>query len=318
MTKTVAVTGASGFVGSEVCRLLRVTGVDVRGFFGRRSVASEPGELSLDLLAARKQWEAALRDVDVVVHLAALTHDRVGEGGYEEIYAVNVKGTENLVQAAVSAGVKRFVFMSSIKVNGEHTPEGSAFRVSDAPRPSSDYGSTKLEAERRVSRICQDSGVDWVVVRAPLVCGPGVKGNLADLARWIVRGWPLPLGAIENKRSMVSVADLSDLLCKCVFAKDNLATVLLAADDSVVSTSDICRWMFSEVKSSSWLLPVPAFLLSLLFRLAGRSELRAKLLGSLVVDNTVAKQKLAWCPEKGVEQAVRAMASEVQSSMEKK
>ncbi|WP_226595717.1 NAD-dependent epimerase/dehydratase family protein [Marinobacter nauticus] len=319
MTKVVAVTGATGFVGKEVCRLLRDSGAEVRAFCGNnRDSGRSSGAIGLDLRADRHEWENALCDVDVVIHLAALTHERVDSGGYEELHSVNVIGTDNLVRAAVSAGVQRVVFMSSIKVNGEQTVKGCPFQACDPPSPVTDYGRTKLAAEQAVTEICEAHGVDWVVVRSPLVCGPGVKGNLADLARWAVKGWPLPFGAIKNSRSLISVTDLSGLISKCALTTRKLSSVFLASDDTTVSTALISRWIVAETRSDSWVLPIPPRFLSFLFRISGRSEMSIKLLGSLVVDNSDAKNSLGWRPVHGVEAAIRAMAAQVKSAKEEK
>lgn len=314
MSRIVAVTGATGFVGKELCSQLDASGVLTLRFRSgdnsNRDTSSSDAK-PLDLLASESSWAQVLAGVDTVVHLAALTHEssRV-EGATGLFHSVNVAGTENLVRASAKAGVKRFVFMSSIKVNGESTQSERGFSSRDIPAPTTAYGMTKLEAEDRVVEICEANSMDWVVVRTPLVCGGGVKGNLNQLIGWASRHLPMPFGAINNRRSMISVVDLGLLLKKCVFHDGPLQNVLLAADDQTVSTAILCRWIINELNSRSLLLPLPSSVLALLLRLARRDEMVDKLISSLVVDNSEAKQCLGWAPKDGVEMAVRRMVSQ--------
>lgn len=312
MRPLVAVTGATGFVGAELCRQLGESGAIAVKFRSAAGAAGQSvsGTKALDLMATGPVWASALAGVDTVIHLAALTHESADRSDVSRFHTVNVAGTENLAKAAASAGVKRFIFMSSIKVNGELTCSGSGFQPSDIPEPLTPYGMTKLLAEESVIKICEAHSMDWVIVRAPLVCGVGVKGNLNQLLVMARRGLPMPFGAVNNRRSMVSVVDLAKLLTKCVLYEGQLKRVLLVSDDNPVSTAQLCRWVIDEMKSRSWLFPFPASVLEIFLKLLGRGEMAEKLFKSLVVDNSETKQALDWEPEDGVEAAIRRMAAE--------
>jgi len=307
MSSLTAVTGATGFVGSELCRKLEMSDIPLRKFC-RSAGQNGAGRLyALDLLAPESAWHGQLRGVHTLVHLAALTHEAMVGAASEELHAVNVEGTRTLVEAAVKAGVKRVIFLSSIKVNGEETKSGESFKSHHRPAPTTKYGRSKLLAENIVIELCDAGGVDWTIIRAPLVCGVDAKGNLDQLLEWAQRGLPMPFGSIHNARSMISVSDLADLLFACATHPEEIKKIFLAADDRAISTTQLCRWIIDALNSRSVLIPVPEVLLRLLLTVAGRGGVVSKLTGSLEVDNSETKACLNWKPAEGIEASVRTM-----------
>ncbi len=222
----------------------------------------------------------------------------------------NTAGTLHLARQAAAAGVRRFVFVSSVKVNGEGTAEGSPFTAADAPAPQDPYGISKMEAEQGLRQIAVDTGMEVVIVRPPLVYGPGVKANFATLMRWLQRGIPLPLGAVtDNRRSLVALDNLVDLLITCIHHPAAANQTFLVSDGEDLSTTALLRRMGQALGKPALLLPVPPALLALGAKVLGKGDVAQRLLGSLQVDITHTRETLGWTPPIGVDEGLRRAAA---------
>jgi nucleoside-diphosphate-sugar epimerase len=210
--------------------------------------------------------------------------------------AVNVDGTLNLVRQAATAGVKRFVFISSVKVNGELTQPGRAFTETDAAAPQDAYGQSKHEAEQGLRQLAADTGMEVVIIRPPLVYGPGVKANFAALMRAVQRGWPLPLGAVHNQRSLVALDNLVDFIVTCITHPQAANQTFLVSDGEDLSTTELVRGMAQAVGVPARLLPVPVWALQAGATLLGKGDAVQRLCGNLQVDISKARNLLGWTP----------------------
>lgn len=301
MTGQLLITGASGFVGSALAARLLVERPD-RVVAGVRShTARLPAGLPrrvLGDLTSRNPSEDLLEDIDVLVHAAARVHVMHDEAGdpLAEYRRVNVDGTLHLARQAASAGVRRFIFISSIKVNGESTQPGRAFRAEDAAAPTDPYAVSKLEAEEGLRQIADHSSMELVVIRPPLVYGPGVGANFREMMRWIVRGVPLPLGAIHNRRSLISIDNLVDLVMTCIDHPSAAGQLFLASDGHDLSTTELICCLAKELDARAFLLPVPAWVLRLGAGAFGRKAVAARLCDSLQVDIGKTRELLGWKP----------------------
>ncbi|MFV3304334.1 UDP-glucose 4-epimerase family protein [Pseudomonas sp. NY15181] len=309
----VLLTGATGFVGRGMLALLCAEpGVGVR-IAVRRLPDELPGGIEcvhIEGLSASQCWEEAVRGIDVVIHAAARVHvmDERAADPLTEFRAVNVEATRELARQAVAVGVKRFVYVSSIKVNGEETEPGQPYRADSVANPQDPYGQSKLEAEQMLFALAEETGLEVVVVRPPLVYGPGVKANFASLMGALQRRLPLPFAAIDNRRSLVARDNLVDLLLLCARHPAAAGRVFLASDGQDLSTAQLCRELSEALGVHPRLLPVPALALRTLGLLSGRSQQVQRLLGSLQVDISSTRQVLDWQPPVPVKQAIRETA----------
>ena len=302
------VTGANGFVGAALCDTLEAAGLRVR-----RAVrtSSRPAEIAVGSIGSDTDWIPALAESEVVIHLAARVHvmkDSSADAlcAYRE---VNSTGTRRLAEQAASSGIRRFIYLSSIKVNGEGTVPGSPYGPSDEPRPEDPYGLSKLEAERAIAEIAGRSGMEFVVVRPPLIYGPGVRANFHSMMRLVQRGIPLPLGCVTgNRRSLLSLENLNHLLLNCLDNPAAANRTLLASDGEDLSTADLLRRLGLAIGQPARLLPVPVPLLDFGARLLGRQDLARRLLGSLQVDIGETRKVLGWNPPVSVDEGIRRAA----------
>ena len=302
MSGTVLITGATGFVGRAMVTCLvrdpvigRVLAAVRQKGSAQKSGAVEKVICNLD---AGTDWSTALTDVTAVVHCAARVHvmkDTVADPLFE-FRRVNVQGTLNLARQAAAAGVARFVFVSSVKVNGESTSPGRPYTADDKPAPLDAYGISKREAEEGLRAIALQTGMEVVIIRPPLIYGPGVKANFASMIRWIKRGVPLPLGAIENRRSFVGLDNLVDLIHVCLTHPAAANQTFLVSDGEDVSTTQLLRRMAKATGSRSWLVPVPSKFLELAASLLGKRDVASRLCGSLQVDIQKTRDLLGWTP----------------------
>ncbi|MDV3503114.1 SDR family oxidoreductase [Marinobacter sp. M-5] len=304
----VLVSGASGFVGQALVKNLRDL-PELRVSGSVRSAQRNPidGMLEIGDIHSKTDWSALLRNKKVVIHTAALlnsTHDEVADrlAAFRE---VNTAGTLNFARQAAAAGVRRFVFISSIKVNGEQTLRGVPFKEGDAPDPSDAYAISKLEAEQGLWEIGRDTDMEIVVIRPPLVYGPGVKGNFASLVALVCRGLPLPLGAVENKRSFVSLKNLVDLVTVCMVHPKAANQLFLVSDGDDLSTPELLRRVATAVEKTAILIPVPNRFLEFAAFVLGRKMQAQRLLGSLQVDITKVRDLLNWEPPISVDEGLR-------------
>ncbi len=305
------VTGANGFVGSAVCRDALAAGQAVRG------AVRTPGSLGRDevtvgAMDGHTDWAEALRGCRAVVHTAARVHvmNESSADPLSEFRRVNVEGTLNLARQAAAAGVQRFVFVSSVKVNGEGTEAGNAYAASDPPAPQDAYGISKAEAEQGLHRIASDTGLEVVVVRPPLVYGPGVKANFRSLMLAVARGWPLPLGSVTgNRRSLVALDNLADLLLTCAEHPAAAGQTFLVSDGEDLSTADLLRRMGRALSRPARLLPCPPAWLQMGASLVGKPAIAQRLLGNLQVDIAHTRATLDWTPPVGVDEGLRRAAA---------
>lgn len=299
----IAVTGANGFVGKAVLANLEDRGIAAIPLVRRPSGIA--GECVVGDLADGAISGDDISGAKAVIHLAARTHvmDDAATDPWAEYRRTNVEGTARLLDAAVAAGVERFVFMSSVKAVGEWSLPGEPLAPGTSPRPEDAYGVSKLEAEALVRERCEVAGMDWVILRPPLVHGPGVKGNLNRLARLVARGIPLPLASIRNSRSIVSVANLADAAVAACMADGACGRILHIADLSL-STPELVRAIARSERVKARLLPVPAWLLQAAGRLAGRSDEVSRLTGSLELETAPSQREMGWTPPLGGEAAL--------------
>jgi len=296
----VLITGATGFVGRFLCERLLADGLQVRGtLLGSESSLSlvegvEP--VIIQLLGPDTIWVDAVAGIDTVIHLAARVHimDDPAADPRTEFHRVNVEGTLKLARDAVSAGVRRLVFISSIKVNGEETVTSY---TSDSPtHPSDPYGISKWEAEQGLQRIESETGLEVVIVRPTLVYGPGVKANFLNMMKIISRGIPLPLASITNKRSLIYVGNLADALATCATHSEAAGKTYLVSDGEDVSTPGLIRKTALALGVSARLFPFPAALLRFAGKMTGKSCAVDRLIGSLAVDSSIIQRDLGWVP----------------------
>lgn len=309
---SVLLTGASGFVGSAVLGTLRERGMDVRPVVRSASSAAHLDDAVVVLgLDAATDWIAVLDGMTVVIHCAARAHIMRDEAldPLAEYRRVNVAGTLRLAQQAAAAGVKRFIFISSIKVNGEGTQPGHHYRADDSPNPEDAYGISKAEAEAGLRTIAQETGMELVIIRPVLVYGPEVKGNFQSMVRAVARGIPLPLGGVTgNRRSLVALDNLVDLICTCVNHPRAAGQIFLVSDGEDLSTADLLRRIAMAGGAPARLLPVPPVLLRWGARLLGKEAVAQRLLGSLQVDITKTRELLGWQPLLTVNEGLKKLA----------
>lgn len=307
----VLVTGANGFVGRALCEALARAGHEVVA--GVRRPCGLPGERILPPLEDAEAWDtAAGLACDTVIHLAARVHVmREQAGDPTALYrSANTAATLALARAAARAGAQRLIFLSSIKVNGEHSEPGRPFTAKEQPSPQDPYGVSKMEAEQGLHQIGAATGLDIVVVRPPLVYGPGVKANFASLMRAVSRGLPLPLGAVtHNRRSLVALDNLVDLLLTCVDHPAAANQTFLVSDGEDLSTASLVRRMGQAIGRPARVWPVPPLLLSLVATLVGKKAAAQRLLGNLQVDITHTRETLGWTPPIGVDEGLRRAAA---------
>lgn len=310
MTLRILITGASGFVGQAVCVQAVRRGFAVRGALRKLGELSDSvGSVVVGEINGATGWGLALRGVDVVIHLAARVHVMMDASAdpLAEFLKVNLHGTVNLAEQAARAGVRRLVYVSSIKVNGESTlspspsparggGEQNIFIETDVPDPQDPYGVSKWEAELALQRIAQETGLEVVIVRPPLVYGPGVKGNFAQMLKVLAKGIPLPLASVHNLRSLVYVGNLVDALIVCATHPAAAEQTYLVSDGEDISTPDLLRQLGAAMGHPARLFPCSPALLNLAGRLTGKAEQVERLLGSLRVDSGKIRRELGWRP----------------------
>lgn len=309
----VLVTGATGFVGlALISRLVDLGRFNVKGAVRRESnkLPAKVDQIVTGDLTPSMDWRQMLVGVDVVVHLAARVHVMTDTAidPLTEFRQVNVEGTMNLARQAVASGVHRFVLISSIKVNGEGTRSGQPFGTEDVPAPKDPYGISKHEAELGLCQLAGMSGLEVVIIRPPLVYGPGVKANFRSMMCWLKRGVPMPLGAINNKRSLVGLFNLVDLIVTCLDHPAAANQTFLAGDGEDLSTTELLKRMALALERPAHLIPVPTSLLKVVAILLGRRDMAQRLCGSLQVDISKTRTLLGWNPPITVDEELQRTA----------
>lgn len=317
--KKIFVTGANGFVGSALVEQLASIKnyqvvAPVRREFAELAAGVVPIYVEADYLIS---GELPLTGVDVVVHCAARVHvmSETTRDPLREFRKINVEGTLRLAEQAALAGVKRFVFISSVKVNGELTTLGKPFTADDEPAPSDPYGISKMEAEQQLRLLGLRTGLEIVIIRPVLVYGPGVRANFRSLMSWVNKGYPLPLGAVRNKRSLVSLGNLVDLIVTCLEHPGAANQTFMVSDDDDMSTTELLVRMSTALGRRPYLVPVPMSVLLMGTALLGRRAVGMRLCGSLQVDISKTQDLLDWNPPLSVEHALHKSAESFQESI---
>jgi UDP-glucose 4-epimerase len=307
----VLVTGAQGFVGLPLSTALVKLGYKVRGAVRASFQATENQEtLSVGDINGDTAWAEALADVSVVIHLAARVHvmNEAAEDALSAYRKINVVGTLNLAKQAVQAGVKRFIFISSIKVNGESSVLGYPYNESQAPAPVDAYGVSKYEAELALQQLAKDTGLEVVIIRPTLIYGPGVKANFRTMMRCLDIGLPLPLASIHNQRSLLALDNLIDLIQICITHPAAAQQTFLASDGVDLSTPELLTAMAVALGKSARLIKLPEQLLMMGAKLLGKQAMAQRLCGSLQVDSSKAHELLGWQPPVTVQEALHKVA----------
>lgn len=311
MTKLL-LTGCTGFLGHSLLeRLCRDTwDVVVSSRSSSMQVPAGASFVCISSLDVDTNWSLALAGVVVVIHCAARVHvmDETSSDPLADYRRVNVGGTLSLARQAASAGVRRFVYISSIKVNGEGTSLGVPYLADAQPAPLDAYGISKMEAEKGLRALAAETGMEVVIIRPVLVYGPGVKANFLSMMQWLHKGVPLPFGAIHNQRSLVALDNLVDLIVTCIDHPAAANQTFLVSDGEDLSTTELLRRMGAALGKPARLLPLPAGLIRFGANLIGRPAIAQRLCGSLQVDISQTRELLGWSPPISVDEGLRRTA----------
>lgn len=307
-------TGSTGFIGTHlVIRLLRLSYhvlAPIRNFrFNQKNFHKNLKLLNFDNTEKIIDYFENLGEIDCIIHCAARTHvmkekNKDPLNAYRE---VNVEKTKKLAESAAEHGIKRFIFLSSVKVNGEKTYGSNYFNYNDTPKPEDFYAISKFEAEKALWEVSRRTGLEVTVIRLPLVYGYGVKGNLKKLIKLVRLGIPLPLSSIQNKRSMIGIDNLIDLLIKCIEHPSAAGKTFLVSDGKDLSTPNLINQISTAMGSGSRLFPFPIFLLKFLFKIFGKKKEIDRLTSSLKINSNHIKKVLNWSPPVNVAEGIRRM-----------
>jgi nucleoside-diphosphate-sugar epimerase len=307
----VFITGVSGFVGTEVSQQAKQRGWKVWGQM-RKAQKITDGSIYFRDISPSTTWYDVLSNIDCVIHCAARVHqmEESGSGTADLYHQVNTEGTLTLARQAAEAGVRRFIFISSVKVNGEWSEPGKPF-ISDTNHiPSDPYALSKYNAEEKLRELAKETGLEVVIIRPPLVYGPGVKANFLSMMKWIRKGIPLPLGRIHSQRSLVFVGNLANLILECCSNEHAIGKTFLVSDDHDISVSDLLRLLAKLMGRRSQLWPLPQIYLEKGLRFIGKGDIAQRLCGNLQLDIRETKTVLNWQPpmpfEKAIESTVKA------------
>jgi nucleoside-diphosphate-sugar epimerase len=312
----ILVTGSTGFVGSGLlARLLELPDVSLRilhrGEWLQRAEHVDAVRLD-DAASPEVAWQPIVHGIDVVIHIAGLAHTnaRYSREAQQKFWLINAEGTRALAKAAAHSGVRRFVYLSSIKVNGDVTMIGRPFTISDAPQPRGAYAISKLGAEVALRDASANTEMEYVIIRSPLVYGPGVKANFRNMMRMIWRGVPLPLGGIDNRRSLVARGNLVDFIARCAQADAAANAVLFVSDDRDVSTPQLVQQLGFALHRAARLISVPVKLLKCSAVTLGMRDMASRLCDSLQLDISATKELMRWRPPIDLEDAIQETADE--------
>lgn len=322
LNNKILVTGATGFLGSSLGKTLSLAGRFSVKAHVRTDIKPPWAEevIQLSDFSRIQASDNIFEKVDAVIHCAARVHvmNDTASNPLEEFRKVNVDGTLHLARLAAKAGVRRFIFISSIKVNGENTESGKIYKADDAPAPKDPYGISKMEAENGLKQLAAETGMELVIIRPVLVYGPGVKANFLAMMRWVHKGVPLPLGAIQNKRSLVALDNLIDLIVTCIEHPAAANQIFIASDGEDLSTSELLHRMANALGVRARLLPVPQSLLVNMAAVLGKKAMAHRLCGSLQVDISKAQELLGWTPPLSIDEGLRLVASSYLTAVTKR
>ena len=312
MKSKVLVTGSSGFIGKNLINFL-----NEKKEFSLVTVSRDNPKLDddtdshfqLSSIGSLTDWSKPLKGVDLVIHLAGIAHRSATPEEYEEI---NLNGTIRVAKQAINAQVKRLIYISSIKVNGEETHSGEVFKADDLPDPQDSYAKSKLKVESELRRLSIESDLEVVIIRPVLVYGPGVKSNLLSLMKWIKKRLPLPLGGVDNKRSFVSITNLNSFIYICLTHPKARNETFLVSDQTSISISKLIEKLSLSLntKKIPLFVPFPKSILSALLLMVGKGDVATKLLKSLEVDIEKNSNLLGWYPVQSTEEGLKQMAED--------
>jgi len=320
--KKILITGASGFIGQSLIKSLFNSSRSVRGTIRSRNLFFSDAKTEYVFIGdinLKTNWRESLINIDCIIHCAGKAHAiKSKKNNLSKIYqSVNVDGTKQLAEQAAQAKVRRLIFLSSIKVNGEDTnndiiikflnEKKNVFSHKDLASPKDHYAISKLEAENALWEISSRTGLEVVVVRLPLVYGYGAKGNLERLIKLVKSGIPLPLSLVKNQRSMIGIDNLVDLLIRCIDHPEASGKTFLASDKEDLSTPELIKLIASSMGRRTNLFPFPISMLKFLGSVFGKSEEINRLVGSLRIDDSYTKEILNWTPPISVEEGIRRM-----------
>jgi len=308
----VLVTGGTGFIGNSLITSLLSPNYHVIAAVRNKTnmLPRNTEKIIVEALSSETDWTAALKTVDVVIHCAGRAHvmNNSKRNPLDEFRKVNTEGTLNLARQATDEGVKRFIFISSIKVNGEMTLVDHPFQPDDKYIPTDPYGLSKYEAEQGLLALAKETGMEVVIIRPPLVYGPGVKANFLSMMRWINKGVPLPFGAIYNKRSLVALDNLVNFIIRCIDHPKAANEIFLISDDEDVSTTQLLSKVAKAYGKKACLIPVPVSWMTLAAKLIGKADVANRLFGSLQVGSSKARDLLGWKPVITMEEQLKKIA----------
>ena len=319
MNNKILITGATGFVGSHLLQMALAQNREVICPVRSKNRTTDLGANQISSIDSKTDWQAHLNNVHTVIHCAARVHV-MNETVADPLAAfreVNLHGSVRLAEQAAAAGVSQFIYLSSVKVNGEMTLEGSAFTEKDAPQASDAYGISKQEAEAALLELGQRTGMAITIIRPPLVYGKGVAANFLSLLIWVKKQVPLPLGSIHNQRSFVFVKNLCDFILHCVQNSLAYNQIFLISDGKDLSTTELLQASAKALEVPSRLFPFPASLITFAASLLGKKNIADRLCQSLQVDSSKARKQMRWTPPYTVQQGLRESAANLISKQHK-
>tara|TARA_B100000902_G_C27228425_1_gene873480 strand:- start:99 stop:1061 length:963 start_codon:yes stop_codon:yes gene_type:complete len=306
------VTGGSGFIGSAIANKLQISGHKVTSIIKKiddnKIVKNQQFNfIELENIDKDTDWKKKLINIDCIVHCAAKTHynHSSNDQQFRNYESLNYHSTINLAYQASKCGVKRFIYMSSIGVNGNFTKNEKKFSIFDSPNPSDNYATSKLIIEKKLQEISKNNELEIVIVRAPLVYGPSSKGNIIKFIKLIDSGIPLPLGSINNSKSFLSIDNLVDFLCLCVTHPSAANEIFLVSDDDDISLQDLILKITKYLDKNIFIFPFPIKFLYLSSKLINKSNTFEKLVNSLQIDINYTKSKLNWKPKYNFDESLK-------------